>query len=88
MNSETRGTDLILALGFREPRIELVTLTRLLWILASIKPPRIEVKPGKFLSWEELLVIDFGKQTSRIQFLALHGIRSDEATTVLTTDIL
>ncbi len=42
---------------------------------ASIKSPRIDVKPGKFLTWEDLLGIDFGKQTVRIQFLALHGLR-------------
>jgi integrase len=54
---------------------------------ASIKPPRIEVKPGKFLTWEELSVIDFGKQTARIQFLALHGCRYGEAVALLDTDI-
>lgn len=54
---------------------------------ASIKPPRIEVKPGKFLTWEELLVIDFGKQTSRIQFLALHGLRYGEASAMVDADI-
>ena len=54
---------------------------------ASIKPPRIEVKPGKFLTWEDLSVIDFGKQTSRIQFLALHGCRYGEAVALLDSDI-
>jgi integrase len=54
---------------------------------ASIKPPRIEVKPGKFLTWEELSVIDFGKQTSRIQFLALHGLRYGEAVALRNEDI-
>ena len=54
---------------------------------ASIKPPRIEVKPGKFLTWEELSVIDFGKQTSRIQFLALHGLRYGEAVALSDDDI-
>ena len=54
---------------------------------ASIKPPRIEVKPGKFLTWEDLSAIDFGKQTSRIQFLALHGCRYGEAVALLDSDI-
>ena len=54
---------------------------------ASIKPPRIEVKPGKFLTWEDLSVIDFGKQTSRIQFLALHGCRYGEAVALRDSDI-
>ena len=54
---------------------------------ASIKPPRIEVKPGKFLTWEDLSAIDFGKQTPRIQFLALHGCRYGEAVALLDSDI-
>jgi integrase len=53
----------------------------------TIKPPRIDVKPGKFLTWEELSVLDFGKQTSRIQFLALHGCRYGEAVALLDADI-
>jgi integrase len=53
----------------------------------SIKPPRIDVKPGKFLTWEELSVLDFGKQTPRIQFLALHGCRYGEAVALLDADI-
>ena len=52
----------------------------------TIKPPRIDVKPGKFLTWEELSVLDFGKQTSRIQFLALHGCRYGEAVALLDAD--
>lgn len=54
---------------------------------ASIRPPRIEVKPGKFLTWEELSVLDFGKQTARIQFLALHGLRYGEAAALSDCDI-
>jgi integrase len=53
----------------------------------SIKPPRIDVKPGKFLTWEELSMIDFGKQTERIQFLALHGCRYGEAVALSDDDI-
>ena len=53
----------------------------------SIKPPRIEVKPQKFLTWEALREIDFGKQTSRIQFLALHGLRYGEAAALRDSDI-
>ena len=54
---------------------------------ASIRPPRIEVKPGKFLTWEDLSAIDFGKQTARIQFLALHGCRYGEAVALPDSDI-
>jgi integrase len=54
---------------------------------ATIKPPRITVKPAKFLTWEELSVIDFKKQTKRIQFLALHGLRFGEAAALTQADI-
>ena len=40
----------------------------------SIKCPKVVVKPAKFLTWEELKEIDFGRQTQRIRFLALHGL--------------
>jgi integrase len=53
----------------------------------TIKPPRIEVKPGKFLTWEELSTVDFGKQTARIRFLALHGLRYGEAVALTEADI-
>ena len=54
---------------------------------ATIKPPRITVKPSKFLTWEELSAIDFKKQTKRIQFLALHGLRYGEAAALTQADI-
>lgn len=54
---------------------------------ASIKPPRITVVPGKFLPWEELKRIDFGRQTQRIRFLALHGLRYGEAVALTPADI-
>jgi len=56
-------------------------------IAATIKTPRVEVKPYKFLTWEELTKIDFGKQTKRIQFLALHGLRWSEAVALRPEDI-
>ena len=55
---------------------------------ASIKSPRIVVKPQKFLTWEELSRIDFGSQTKRIQFLALHGLRFGEAVALTPDDIV
>ena len=55
---------------------------------ATIKSPRIVVKPQKFLKWEELSRIDFGDQTKRIQFLALHGLRFGEAVALTPEDIV
>jgi len=62
---------------------ELVTVN----VAANIKTPKVEVKPYKFLTWEELKNIDFGKQTKRIQFLALHGLRWSEAAALRPEDI-
>ena len=54
---------------------------------ATIKPPRITVKPMKFLTWEELSALNFGKQHKRILFLALHGLRYGEAAALTESDI-
>jgi integrase len=52
-----------------------------------VKTPAIKVTPAKFLTWDELERIDFGKQTERIQFLALHGLRWSEAVALEDRDI-
>lgn len=55
--------------------------------LIGIRPPRLNPQPAKFLTWKELNEIDFGRQNSRIRFLALHGLRFGEAAALLETDI-
>ena len=52
-----------------------------------IKAPKIVVKPQRFLTWEQLKDLDFGKQTERIHFLALHGLRWGEAAALTESDI-
>ena len=52
-----------------------------------IKAPRIKVSPKKFLKWDEINNCDFGRQTSRIKFLALHGLRWSEAAALTKDDI-
>jgi integrase len=54
---------------------------------ARIKAPKISVDASKFLIWEELREIDFGSQTRRIHFLALHGLRYGEAAALTESDI-
>ena len=56
-------------------------------IATKVKAPKLHVKPGKFLTWNELVKIDFGRQTKRIRFLALHGLRYGEAAALEETDI-
>jgi hypothetical protein len=54
---------------------------------ATIKAPKIQVKPGKFLTWEELRDINFGVMKKKIHFLALHGLRYGEAAALTQEDI-
>jgi len=54
---------------------------------ARIKAPKITVDPSKFLIWEDLREIDFGSQSTRIRFLALHGLRYGEAAALTEADI-
>lgn len=56
-------------------------------VASKIKSPKLHVKPGKFLTWNELSSINFGKQTKRIRFLALHGLRYGEAAALEESDI-
>jgi integrase len=41
--------------------------------------PKVMVIPRRFLRWEELEKINFGKWNHQIRFLALHGLRWSEA---------
>jgi integrase len=53
----------------------------------TLNTPRVNPKPSKFLTWEELEKLDFGKFTNRIRFLALHGLRYGEAAALTHDDI-
>jgi integrase len=53
----------------------------------GISGPKIMVAPRKFLTWEEVKIGDFGRYTSCIRFLALHGLRWSEALALTSEDI-
>lgn len=53
----------------------------------GVSGPRVIVSPRKFLTWEELSVLEFGKYTPQIRFLALHGLRWGEAVALTTDDV-
>jgi integrase len=55
--------------------------------VASITPPKSRPKAQKFLTWEEVKNINFGKYDSHIKFLALHGLRWGEAVALKQADI-
>jgi integrase len=98
---EVSKNDLVTALSTLPPQTRYQTLmtARVIWRealerelvvtspAASIKIPKITVKQQKFLTWEELVNIDFGTQTKRIRFLALHGLRYGEAAALTEEDI-
>ena len=53
----------------------------------GIRGPKVMVQPRKFLTWDELDAIHFGKYTMQIRFLALHGLRWSEAVVLTSDDI-
>ena len=53
----------------------------------GVSGPKIMVKPRDFLTWEEVSNGSFGKYTSHIRFLALHGLRWSEASALTIDDI-
>lgn len=53
----------------------------------KVKPPKINPKPQKFLTWEQVSETNFGKYDSQIKFLALHGLRWGEAVALEPEDV-
>lgn len=53
----------------------------------GISGPKIMVKPRDFLTWEEVAAASFGRYTTHIRFLALHGLRWSEAVALTIADI-
>jgi integrase len=55
--------------------------------VASIKAPRPRPRRLKFLTWDEVSKIDFGRYDENIKFLALHELRWGEAVALTEEDI-
>jgi len=53
----------------------------------GVKGQRVIVAPRKFLTWDEIDCLSFGKYTTQIRFLALHGLRWSEAVALKPEDI-
>ena len=53
----------------------------------GVSGPKIMVKPREFLTWEEVAAGSFGKYSTHIKFLALHGLRWSEAVALTVEDI-
>jgi integrase len=54
---------------------------------AKLKSPAIQISPKKFLTWEEVDVLDWGRYNEQVRFLALHGLRWSEAAALTEHDI-
>lgn len=51
------------------------------------RTPKISVRPGKFLTWEQIEQLPPNKYQDQIRFLALHGLRWGEAVVLTESDI-
>jgi integrase len=54
---------------------------------SRLRTPAIQVKPRRFLTWEEVDAFDWGAYNDHIRFLALHGLRWSEAAALTEEDI-
>jgi integrase len=55
--------------------------------IANLKAPTIQFKEKKFLTWDEVDALDWGRYNNQIRFLALHGLRWSEAAAICQDDI-
>ena len=55
--------------------------------LRKFRTAPIQVTPKKFLTWEEVDKLDWGRYNNQIRFLALHGLRWSEAAALTSGDI-
>ena len=53
----------------------------------GLRTPKIQQTSKKFLTWDEVDVLDWGKYNEQIRFLALHGLRWSEAAVIKEADI-
>ena len=55
--------------------------------LRKLRTAPIQITPKKFLTWEEVDKLDWGRYNNQIRFLALHGLRWSEAAALTSGDI-
>lgn len=53
----------------------------------KVRTPRVTASPPKFLTWEQVKSLDFGRHREHVKFLALHGLRWGEAVALTPDDI-
>lgn len=55
--------------------------------LNKLKTPAIQISQKKFLTWDEINSLKWGRYDNQIRFLALHGLRWSEAAALNQSDI-
>jgi integrase len=55
--------------------------------LSKLRTAPIQITPKKFLTWEEVDSLKWGRYDNQIRFLALHGLRWSEAASLTIGDI-
>ena len=53
----------------------------------GLRTPAIQMQPKKFLTWEQVDELDWGRYNNQVRFLALHGLRWSEAVAITEEDI-
>ena len=53
----------------------------------KLRTPAIQISPKKFLTWDEVNALDWGRYNDQIRFLALHGLRWSEAAALTQVDV-
>ena len=54
----------------------------------GVRTKQIRTIPRKFLRWEEIKELDFGKYECQVRFLAAHGLRWSEALALTSSDFI
>jgi len=55
--------------------------------LGKVRTAPIQVAPKKFLTWDEVNALDWGRYNEQVRFLAIHGLRWSEAVILSQDDI-
>ena len=79
-----RHTLMLIKSIYREANLYKVTNTN---PTIGLRTPPIRFQPKKFLTWEEINAIDWGKYNNQVRFVALHGLRWSEAVVITESDI-
>jgi len=53
----------------------------------GLKTTPIRFQPKKFLTWDEVNALDWGRYNNQVRFVALHGLRWSEAVVITQEDI-